>query len=47
MLNDTPTGAMRVPKLTIKDKKVDGGSIPGNPSPCLEIVGTFLPLVSM
>ena len=47
MLNDTPTGAMRVPKLTIKDKKVDGGSIPGNLCPWLEIVGTFFPLVSL
>ena len=38
---------MRVPKLTIKDKKVDGGSIPGNLCPWLEIVGTFFPLVSL
>ena len=31
LLNDTPTGATTVSRLTIKVQKVDGGPIPGNP----------------
>lgn len=35
LLNDTPAGAMVLPRLTIKGQKVGGGPIPGNPHPLL------------
>lgn len=46
-LNNTPTGAMIIPRLIIKAKKVDGGPTPGNPHPFRIAVGIFLPLFSL
>ena len=46
-LNDTPIGAMTVPRLTIKDQKVGGGPILGNLRPFPQIVGIILPLISL
>ena len=43
MLSDTPTGAMTVPKLTIKGPKMGRGLIPG----CLKILGITLLLISL
>ena len=47
MLNDIPTGAMKIPKLTIKDQKVGSGPTPGNPCPFPERAGIILLLVSI
>ena len=47
MLNDTPTRAMTVLRLTIKGQKVGGGPIPGNLHPFSKIIGIILPLVSL
>ena len=37
-LSDTSTGAMTVPRLTIKAQKVSGGPTPGNLHPFPKIV---------
>ena len=47
MLNDIPTNAMTVPRLTIKGQKVGSGPIPGNPHSFPKIVGTILLLISL
>jgi len=46
-LNDTPTGTMVVPRVTIKGQKVGSGPIPGNLCPFSKIVGIILPLISL
>ena len=46
-LNDMPTGAMTVPRPTIKGQKVGSGPIPGNPHPFPEIVGIIFPFISL
>ena len=46
-LNDTPTGAMIVTKLTTKGQQVGGGPVPGNPHPFPKIAGMFLLLISL
>ena len=46
MLNDTLTGAMTVPRLTIKGQKMGSDPIPGNPCPFPKIVEIILPLIS-
>ena len=46
-LNDTPTGALTVPRLIIKGQKVGRGPIPGNLHSFSELVGTILPLISL
>jgi len=47
MPNDTPTGAMTIPRLTIKGQKAGGGSIPRNPHLFLEIIGIILLPISI
>ena len=46
-LNDTPTGALTVPRLIIKGQKVGGGPVPGNLHSFSKVVGTILPLISL
>ena len=46
-LNDTPTGALTVPRLIIKGQKVGGGTVPGNLHSFSKVVGTILPLISL
>ena len=46
MLHDLSTGAMTVPRPTIKGQKVGGDPIPGNLHPFPKIVGIILPLIS-
>ena len=46
IINDTPTGAMTVPRPTIKDQQVCGGPIPGNPHPFPKITGILVSLIS-
>ena len=46
-LNDTPTGALTVPRLIINGQKVGGGPIPGNLHSFSKVVGTILPLISL
>jgi len=47
MLNHTPSGVKTVPRLTIKEQKVDGGPIPGNLYPFFKIDGIILPFLSL
>ena len=47
VLNYTPTVARTVLRLTIKGQKVGSGPILGNPCPFPNIIGIFLPLVSL
>ena len=47
MLNDIPTNAMTIPKLTIKGQKVGSELIPGNPHSFPKILGTILLLISL
>ena len=44
-LNDIPTGAKTVPRLTIKDRKVSDGSTLGNLCPFPQIVGIIFLLI--
>ena len=46
-LNDTPTGAMTAPRLTIKNREVGGGPILGNPLRFPRITGIILPFSSL
>ena len=47
VLNDTPTGSITVPRLTIEGQKVGGGPIPVSPCPFPPIFGIILPLISL
>ena len=47
MLNNTPSGAKIVLRLTIQGQKMGGDPISGNPHPFCQIVGIALPLISL
>ena len=42
-----PTGALTIPRLTIKGQKVGSDPIPGNPHPFFKVVGIILSLISL
>lgn len=47
MLNDTSTGTVAVPRLTVKGQKIGGAPILRNSCPFPQVVRNFLPLLSL